>query len=397
MKKRLKESLALTWKWFQNSGVMVPEDGKWGVAERILLTDGNKTAEKTRSSFPAWTPKKGFDVIEQRRADCNLETAYLFLLTEKVFGGKFPAEKTAENILDFLFFRSGLLNRYGKAGTIGSWDWSHIRRFHQIYFDDNAWMCMLLLRIGRKYPRLNKKYDMIQWGMTLADLLADALPRYLADKDSKEPEFAWLGNVKLPHWGSLVCMALSEAYRMEKKQNYIDVIALYEKYLLEEDNDFTTSEWAYALLGSVCAYRIAKNKSSLKCLRLYADKLVSAMDPETGTIPSQHYEAPAGKNLADTIYTLNWAVLALQAAAGIDERYDAAYKKILSLLLQIQDRSRPAHLHGCWRGMYDMETRTWGGGNCFEGGADSIYTGWTNAPIGWVCAFELLNTDITQG
>lgn len=397
MKKALKESLTLTWKWFQNSGVMIPEDGKWGVAERVLLTGGNKTAEVTRSAFPAWTPLKGYDLIEQRRADCNLETAYLFFLIEKVFGGKFPAEKTAENILDFLFFRSGLLNRYGDKTTIGCWDWSHIRRFHQIYFDDNAWMCMLLLRIGRKYPRLNKKYDMIHWGMTLADILADALPRYLADKESKEPEFAWLGDVRMPHWGSLVCMALSEACHKEKNEKYIAVINQYEEYLLQKENKFSTSEWAYAVLGSVCAYRIAKNKSSLKCVKFYADKLLAVMDPETGNIPSEHHEAPVGTALADTIYTLNWAVLSLQAAADIDDRYRTAYRKILNLLLQIQDRSRPAHLHGCWRGMYDMESKTWGGGNCFEGGADSIYTGWTNAPIGWACAFELLGTDITRG
>ena len=41
--------------------------------------------------------------------------------------------------------------------------------------------------------------------------------------------------------------------------------------------------------------------------------------------------------------------------------------------------------------MYDMETGSWGGGDCYEGGAGSIYTGWTNAPISIVIALELLN------
>jgi hypothetical protein len=31
--------------------------------------------------------------------------------------------------------------------------------------------------------------------------------------------------------------------------------------------------------------------------------------------------------------------------------------------------------------MYDMVNGCWGGGDCHEGGANSIYTGWTNAPI----------------
>ena len=39
--------------------------------------------------------------------------------------------------------------------------------------------------------------------------------------------------------------------------------------------------------------------------------------------------------------------------------------------------------------MYDMKAKAWGGGNCYEGGAGSIYTGWTNAPIAWAVAFAL--------
>ena len=31
--------------------------------------------------------------------------------------------------------------------------------------------------------------------------------------------------------------------------------------------------------------------------------------------------------------------------------------------------------------MYDLDRAAWGGGDCVEGGAGSIYSGWTNAPI----------------
>ena len=31
--------------------------------------------------------------------------------------------------------------------------------------------------------------------------------------------------------------------------------------------------------------------------------------------------------------------------------------------------------------MYDLRAGEWGGGDLFEGGQNSIYTGWTNAPI----------------
>ena len=40
---------------------------------------------------------------------------------------------------------------------------------------------------------------------------------------------------------------------------------------------------------------------------------------------------------------------------------------------------------GCWRGLYDTRAGAWGGGDHYAGGANSLYSGWTNAPIS--CAF----------
>ena len=44
--------------------------------------------------------------------------------------------------------------------------------------------------------------------------------------------------------------------------------------------------------------------------------------------------------------------------------------------------------------MYDTKTGTWGGGDCYEGGSGSIYSGWTNAPVSIVFANELLGTSL---
>jgi hypothetical protein len=33
-----------------------------------------------------------------------------------------------------------------------------------------------------------------------------------------------------------------------------------------------------------------------------------------------------------------------------------------------------------------MKTKSWGGGNSYEDGSGSLYTGWNNAPISWVIA-----------
>ena len=44
--------------------------------------------------------------------------------------------------------------------------------------------------------------------------------------------------------------------------------------------------------------------------------------------------------------------------------------------------------------MFDMESGTWSGGDCYEGGAGSIYTGWTNAPISIAIALSLLQESL---
>ena len=177
--------------------------------------------------------------------------------------------------------------------------------------------------------------------------------------------------------------------KFQPKPEYRKVIDDYHKYLLANINAFTPSEYGYALLGATAAYTVMKDDLSLKTVRAFADKAVSVMDPKTGNLPARHYEAPVGDHLADTIYTLNWAVLGMQNAQKIDGKYTAAYEKILGLLLRIQDTTPEPWLYGCWRGMYDLKAKSWGGGNCFEGGAGSIYTGWTNAPIAWTVAFAL--------
>ena len=109
MKQKLLDNL----RWFENSGVMLPKDGLWGVAERVAVTNGNEAIEEMLNSFPAWTMHENHCIIEQRRADCNFQTAYMYLLAFKVFNDENYYE-IARNILDFLYFRSGLLNRSRK-------------------------------------------------------------------------------------------------------------------------------------------------------------------------------------------------------------------------------------------------------------------------------------------
>ena len=393
----MKNTLRKNLNWFENSGVMSPADGSWGVAERVAVVNDNAAIEEMYAAFVAWTPHGDYSIIEQRRADCNFEAAYLYFLAAEVFEDK-KYREIAENILDFLYYRSGLLWRNEDQYVPGSWNWSHIKRESVVYFDDEAWCVFLQLKIANRYPDLDKKYNMKHWAMILADQLVAGALRVMHSCRNEEKwvdreQNQWRGTLQLPHWGSLVIMALASAYKENPKQEYLDFIQEYDTYLNENPEKFNVSECSYAVIGACAAYASAKDTGYLQTARTFGDMILGKMKGN-GNIPAEHYETPTGEHLVDTIYTVNWALIGLQALSALDKKYTPSYDKLKNLIIRIQDGSPEKQFNGCWRGMFDMNQNIWGGGNRFEGGAGSIYTGWTNAPISWAVALDILKRDL---
>ena len=308
--------------WFCNSGVMDPPDGSWGVAERIAVTKDNTAIEKICRAFPAWNEFDGYCVIEPRRPDCNFETALLFLLAGRKFGSE-EFTRTGENLLMYLYNRSGMIFPENSV-----WNWSNITKQPGRWFDDNGWCGAIQFRIAALRPDLDRKYRMRGRALRLARLLAAGVDRSLgADQEIShgswpDPEGFWLGEPRLPHWGAVALLAGTAALAVEPDPVLAIQLRRYYEYVGGRLDAFIASELCYALLG-------------------------------------------------------------LQAAAGVtgDEAVREAYRKLLELLTAVQDRSDNPAFRGCWRGMYDLRAGEWGGGDLFEGGQNSIYTGWTNAPI----------------
>ncbi len=394
--------------WFQHSSIMVPQNGFWGVAERIYVCRDKELRERVFRSFNSFTEYGDWDVIESRRADCNFQACYLFLLASEC--GCPGTRETAENLLDYLYKRSGLLNRGEKdmrhKGMRGVWNWSHTKWCLCLWFDDNSWALAIPLLIAKRYPDLAEKYDLKSWAESLTNELATGFERCFAaaaekpDEDLADPQWIWLGRPLLPHWGSLCCFALSAAVRagIGDRNRIESIIKSYHDYLRNAPAErLNASELAYALIGATAASKTFEDPEYLTLACSFADRLLAKADCVTGNIPSEHYEAPKGKNLVDTIYTANWVLQGFQNLTRLlpdNPVYRGELEHLLKLFAEIQDNSPERQFNGCWRGMYDMEKHVWGGGDSYEGGAGSIYSGWTNAPTAIVFANELLGTSL---
>jgi len=390
----LRASLRKNLRWFTASGLMQPADGSWGIAERVLLTDNNESKEITFKSFPAWTHHSNHSIIEHRRPDCNFEAALLFTLAAKELKEE-KYQHLAENILNYLYNLSGMLNRNKQYQDFAAnvWKWCNIQWRPAVYFDDNAWCIMIPLLLARICPVFEEKFHLREIALSGAEALADAFAAALQSPDWDQ-QLGWSGKVKLPHWGSLAVMALAAAAResRDKASCYCALVEQYQKYVFKDLQAWNPSEQSYALLGTLFAAHTWPEKESFaEQATVLADGLCALLEENNGCLPSSHYEAPPGTHLVDLIYTMNWAFLALQTyyARQKTERVAAALQNMLKILLDIQDQSPQAEMNGCWRGMYDMKEKTWGGGNRFEGGADSIYSGWTNTTIATAICYLL--------
>lgn len=404
--KSLLTGLKRNLQWFAKSGIMSPNDGSWGVAERILVTEGNEAKEKVFKSFPAYLEGDGYAVIEQRRPDCNFETALLHFLASEALDDAKPA-RIAGNILTYLYRRSGMLNA-GRSTLCppSTWQWSHDQwGVGRPWFDDNAWNCVIPLILARLRPELDGKFGMKSNALALADEMEKGFSCHFPEAaQDLSDERRWSGDLKSPHWGSLAVMAFAFAYAETRDRKYAEAIGKYNSWIEENSKSFSTSEHAYAVIGCAAAAVALDDKRSLDLACAHADILLSRMDAATGQIKSEWgKEAPVGERLVDLIYTQNWALLAFMSLRAVvkERRFEDAFEKMLGLLLAIQDKSKAPQFNGCWRGMYDMDAQAWGGGDRYEGGAGSIYSGWTNAPIGIVLASVVLGisplTDFAKG
>ncbi len=438
--------------WFRRSGIMRPADGFWGVAERIAVLADNAAAGQILRAFPSHTPlAPGVVVLEHRRADCNFQAALMFDLAAEALaevsgqssGGRtgsavcgtgalargchsrtLPQPRAAmphprktdrllaepdlaaiaDNLLDYLLRRSALADERPDSPTLGLWGWANPLRARDFWTDDNAWVATLLLLLAKRgRPHLRDR------GIACARALhrhAAAFLAHIRDRGRHTPlESPPMHGLRLnPHWLGLVAMACAHAAEADPDTDYAPFVRDYHLLVpggppdydrrsiaaARDGRPWALSEYAYlSLTASVCAARFPFPEVADQA-RAAAELLLAHQAPD-GHLRAEHYETPAGEHLADLIYTQNWATLGLYHAARVfnSAPFREGFERSAEFLTRIQDRSPDAHFNGAWRGLYDTRAGAWGGGDHYEGGQGSLYSGWTNAPIALALLLDL--------
>jgi hypothetical protein len=382
---------------------MRPSDGFWGVAERVVLLPGNAARDEIDRGFPFQTRlSTDATVIEARRPDCNVETACLFDRAADMLGD--PGLRTvATNILDFLFHRSTLRDRSSGSPFSDLWLWAQPAPRPTYWSDDMAWVITILCTMARR-----GRSELAAPAIATARRLHAMVPSYFDDVErlgfDHQPSEDVVQGIRMnPHWIGLLTMAFAHAQAADPDTDFSDVVhRYYASYVLRGPPAFdgasrraahrhpwSVSEYAYlSLTASICA-RFFDDDAARAALKKSVAILLECQSDQ-GHFPSEHYEAPGAPNLVDLVYTQNWATLGLlHASRALDDAAcERAVERSLELLAGIQDTSPQPWLAGCWRGLYDVSAGRWGGGDLSEGGANSIYSGWTNAPIALAFLFS---------
>ncbi len=254
--RRLEEAVRRNLAWFRESGVMVPSDGTWGVAERLIRVQDSAVRDTILREFGAFTDCGTTGVVESRRADCNFQVALYQLLAGDCLGIP-DARAVGEGLLRFLYTRSGLLSRNADVAPLGTWNWSHAIWRTALWFDDNSWAEIIQCILLRRYPGLAERWGIAEQATLLAKSLADGFRRTLdrpcrrEDPDKLDPEGVWNGRIQLPHWGGLVILALTafDAWRGTD-----EFAADAERYFASPSTAVANnSERCYALLAASVA------------------------------------------------------------------------------------------------------------------------------------------------
>ena len=390
-------------------------DGSYGILEGIQSQVNPDGSQPTRSSL---------------RSDCNGESSLAFALRSKLDGDK-PSKLIAKNLLDWVYFRSGLFqNDSGKAnyGLI-YWLPGNAQALYQDndvkvilgcigtagILDTDRWNEVLIKNILGNF-RTTGMYGFRGWRLENPDLLKEGWQSYW-DKNTIQLQphyeawtwasYLWLYNKT--HWEPLLkktsnaIRKMMEGYPSNWKwtngiQQERGRMLLPLAWLIRVDDKPEYRAWLKLIANDIEKYQ---DKSG--AIREELGALDHGdMAPPVSNAAYGEGEAPLihenGDPVSDLLYTCNFTFLGLHEAyaATSDLQYKRMADKLADFLIRIQVRSeKHKELDGGWFRAFDYRRWDYLGSDADAGwGAWSIETGWTQAWVPTVLTMRELNKNL---
>ncbi|MGN7170754.1 hypothetical protein ACTHSJ_33325 [Paenibacillus cellulositrophicus] len=374
--------------WFVRSGIMPAADGSLGVYENV-------------HSISAV-------IQEDRRPDCHAHAALFFHLYGKSTGETKWAKVGHQLLLHIL--NGGYQDLDPDSATCGFFKWYDFPggQPDQIFTDDNAWVCFILLYLYRQTGEpIYQKRGMLTARALLETQQSDGLrANCLMGKELREQGRAKgaysreaSGN---PHFESIAHAAFIQAYLVSQEREYLDTALKGSLTLLRRMDRLNlmysrTSGLSRLLLPLAYLERHDDTGEIRRGLDRILEYLrqhrhpCGAIEEADNPDPDKYMKEDTGvfryngEGIADLLYTNNF--LAMNLWEGWKQTGREAFRELAAqvsaFLSSVQIRSCDSRFDGGWMRAFDLERREYFGNNGDTGwGPYCMESGWTEALIG---------------
>lgn len=437
--------------WYTTSKMLLSEEGWEEYKQLWKLNDSNMltTVPAVNNAAPQPEARVGdgtFGVLEGiasqvrpdgsqptrwwLRSDCNGESALAFALRSEMDGDQ-RSKSIAGNLLDWLYFRSGLFQNDSSRSNYGLLFWAPGNA--QALYQDND-IKAILGCIGTSGILNTDRWDEVLvknilgnfrttgingfrgWRLENPDVLCQGWRHYWNRNTIQlQPHYeAWT-------WSSYLWLYDKTGWKPLLEKTSKAIRMMMKAY--PEDWRWTNGiqqERGRMLLPLAWLIRVDDRPEYRSWLKQIADDIekhqdrsgaireeLGALDhgdmaPPTSNTGYGTGEAPLiqenGDPVSDLLYTCNFTFLGLHeayAATG-DEQYKRMADKLADFLIRIQVQSdKHKEVDGGWFRAFDYQQWEYWGSNADAGwGAWSIETGWTQAWIPTVLAMREMNENL---